>query len=276
MNTLNKTFAAIVVVIVFPIALFAQAEEQIKPCFEVVGTADFDFGTIDQNATVQHTFEFKNTCTDTVHITNAQASCGCTAAIISEKDIPPGGKAEIDVKFHPPGGTRGKVTKTVSVYLKDNPSPVTVLRISAKVATDIEANPNYVQLLGAKVGKEVTGKVTVTNVSEQVVELSEVTANMTAYSDTTGGKQASGANQIAIQMDNVKVSPTNKTLKPNESVEVTISLVPKYVGQISGSITMKTAKGQTFVQIFGVVIAPEPTQPTGQIETKTTDKAHKH
>lgn len=272
MNRFTAIIAICLFVIVIPFVVVAQTLEQPKPCLEVVGTADYDFGTIEPSESVRHTFELLNNCKDTIHIASAQASCGCTAAILSEKDIAPGAKAQIDVKFHPPSGTPGKVSKTISVYLKDNPTPHTVLRISAKIATDIETDPAYVQLLGAVAGKEVSGKVSVKNVLTEDVELAEITSMMTAYADTTSSTNPSGANSVAIPVEGAKVTAKSKVIKPNESTEITISLVPKYQGQISGSISVKTKKGQRFIQVFGVV---KPAETSIQSNIKN-DAANKH
>ena len=268
-------FFGVFLLAILPLVASAQEQIDTKPCFEVVGTADYNFGTIEQTASVKHVFEFENKCADTVHISSAQAGCGCTAAVVSEKDIAPGKRAAIEVKFTPPGGSRGTVSKTVSVYLKDNPQPHTVLRFSAKIATDIEANPNYVQLTGALLGKEVSGKITITNVSAEDVELAEVVANLTAYTDTTKGADpnSGGANTVSIPMENVKLNVKTKMLKPNEATDISFTFVPKYAGQVSGSITVKTNKNQTFVQVYGLVKAPES---TGQAATPTSNKTAKH
>ncbi len=255
-----RPIAALLLLLAAPAVTIAQAPQASTPCFQVVGSADYNFGTIEQSQPVRHTFEFINNCKDSVHITSAQASCGCTAAIISAKDIGPGAKASIDVKFTPNQGSRGSVSKTVSVYLRDNPQPVTVLRISAKIASDFETNPAYVQLLGAQVGKETTGKVSVTNTTQQELEISPISASMTAYADTSAHANPTSSNAVAVQMEGVKVSPTSLKLKPGESADVTVTLTPKWQGQVNGSILLQTKKGQTYVQVFGVVRPAETAQ----------------
>lgn len=261
-------FIAACAIVLFAPSVFGQAQEAPKPCIEVIGSADFDFGTIEQDANVKHVFELKNTCSDSIHIASAQASCGCTAAIVSNKDLGPGEKASIEVKFHPPAGTRNSVTKTVSVYLRDVPTPATVLRISAKVVTELETDPQYIQILGMVVGKEASGKVTVKNSSAADIELAEITANMTAYVDTTSG--SNGSSTVAVQLEGVKVGAKSKMLKPGESTDVTISFVPKYAGQLNGSIIIKTKKSQIYVQAFGSVKASEAVEKT----TTTNAPAH--
>lgn len=58
------------------------------------------FGEITEGDVVQHAFKFKNTGTQPLLISNAQASCGCTVPSFSKKPIPPGGEGEIVVQFN--------------------------------------------------------------------------------------------------------------------------------------------------------------------------------
>jgi hypothetical protein len=221
-------------------------------CFEIVGTADFSFGTIEQDASVEHTFIFKNNCKETIEIDRAQASCGCTAAILSEKIIKPGTEAKVQIKFKPPMGTRGKVQKTVSVFLKGETQPHTVLRFSADVKTELDIQPQYIQLLGAEVGTPVTGKATVKNVSTDEIEITDMPFSATSYADTS---QAGGASTVAIPLIKASITPSSLKLKPNESQEITVSLTPEFKGQVNGSLRIKTKKSESFLQVFGIVRA---------------------
>ncbi|MBN1448776.1 MAG: DUF1573 domain-containing protein [Bacteroidetes bacterium] len=232
----------------------AQEQPDVQQCFSLDGTTDYYFGEIDQNDTVEHTFVFKNNCSETVEIGQARASCGCTAAVISEKVIPPGGKAEVQVKFTPPRGSRGKVTKTVSLYLKDDDKPHTVIRFSAKIKTDIDIHPPYVQLTGAEVGKEIKGSVTVKNVSGAPLDISSISINMTTYADTAGDGRT-----IAMPLQGANVTPSKVMLQPDESTEVTVTLTPVHQGQVNGAVRLKTPANEGIIQVFGVVRARQAT-----------------
>ena len=230
-------------------AVPVQAADYSK-CFQPVGTSDYYFGTIDPGTPVTHTFEFKNTCSSTVEIDRAQASCGCTAAIVSEKVVKPGTAAKIEVKFTPPQGSRGKVSKTVSLYLKGETTPHTVLRFSADIKTDLDIQPTYINLLGAEVGKPITGKATVKNVTDKDIEIVDIPMSIVSYADTS--KTGMGGS-VSIPMKNGTVTPTKFTLKPNEMRELVVELTPEYKGQVNGSLRVKTEKTEAFVQVFGVV-----------------------
>ncbi len=239
---------SIAVVLLSLLAVSAVRAQDAQQCFKLDGTTDYYFGEIDPNETVEHTFVFINNCSETVEISQARASCGCTAAVLSEKSIAPGGKAEIQVKFTPPRGSRGKVTKTVSLYLQGDDKPHTVIRFSAKIKTDFEVHPAYIQLLGAEVGREISGSVSVKNVTDKELTFSDVSINMTTYADTAGNGRT-----IAMPLKGVKVSPSTLTLQPGQSADVKVTLTPVFKGQVNGAVRLKTAKNEGIIQVFGVV-----------------------
>jgi uncharacterized cupredoxin-like copper-binding protein len=260
MNIVKTSVLAVLFACLFTAATVAQTNAdaqtagEAQECFAIEGTTDYFFGEIDPDETVEHTFVFKNKCSETIEVSQARASCGCTAAVLSEKVIPPGGEAKIHVKFTPPRGTRGKATKTVSVYLKDQDKPHTVIRFSANIKTDIEIHPPYVQFLGAEVGKGMSGSVSIKNVSADPMEIESISINMTTYADTSGTGRT-----IALPLDGAIVAPHNMTLKPGESGDVTVTLTPTFKGQVNGAVRLKTKKNESVIQVFGVVREAQPT-----------------
>lgn len=232
-------------------AVQAQSEEEQHPaaeCFGIVGTSDYYFGEIGAKETVEHTFVFKNNCDQTVEIGSARASCGCTAAVLSENTVPPGGEAKIQVKFTPPRGTRGKVTKTVSVYLKDEQKPHTIIRFSAKIQTNLDIQPQYIQLLGAEVGKAISGKATVKNVSDKSMVIEGISINMTSYADTSGDGRT-----VAMPLNGATVTPARLELGPGQSGDLTVTLVPEFKGQVNGAVRLAAGEDEGIIQVFGVV-----------------------
>src|SRR5262249_56136315 len=57
----------------------------------------FDFGDVDQGAKVEHTFALTNTGDAELRIDHVKSSCGCTVAVASERDVPPGGEGRVTV-----------------------------------------------------------------------------------------------------------------------------------------------------------------------------------
>ncbi len=74
-----------------------------------------DFGTIKEGAVVKHSFTFRNTGTQPLMISKADASCGCTVPSFSKEPIAPGGTGKIDVTFNS-ANREGRQSKSVLVY----------------------------------------------------------------------------------------------------------------------------------------------------------------
>ncbi len=100
------------------------------PSFEWTST-EHDFGTIDENDVVSHTYTFKNTGESPLIIEGVRPSCGCTAPNWTKTPIPVGGEGVIDVKFDSKGKKNAQ-NKTVTVTANTWPKQ-TVLRFKTFV-----------------------------------------------------------------------------------------------------------------------------------------------
>ena len=88
-----------------------------------------DFGRVKQGKILTHVFIFNNTGDAPLIIKRVRTSCGCTAALVSEKEIAPGGKGEIKVSFNT-RGFEGKVNKYVYVETNDSQQPRVQLTVT--------------------------------------------------------------------------------------------------------------------------------------------------
>jgi hypothetical protein len=95
-----------------------------------------DFGKIKQGEVLTHEFDFTNDGADTLVVERVETTCGCTAALVSEKEIKPGktGKIEVRMDTH---GYAGRMVRYVSVITNDTENPRRELSVSA----DIEIPP---------------------------------------------------------------------------------------------------------------------------------------
>lgn len=100
------------------------------PSFEWTET-EYDFGTINEDDVVTHTYTFKNTGEAPLIIEGVRPSCGCTAPNWTKTPIPVGGEGVIDVKFDSKGKPNAQ-NKTVTVTSNTWPKQ-TVLRFKAFV-----------------------------------------------------------------------------------------------------------------------------------------------
>lgn len=92
----------------------------------------FDFGRIKQGKVLTYVFVIRNEGDQTLKINKVSSSCGCTAALVSERRIAPGGEGELKVTFNS-AGFQGKVAKYVYVESNDPAQPKKQLTISAEI-----------------------------------------------------------------------------------------------------------------------------------------------
>jgi hypothetical protein len=91
-----------------------------------------DFGRVKQGAEVTHEFVFTNEGDERLTIKNVETSCGCTAALVTDKTVDPGKSGKIKVVFNSLG-YQGEVTKYIFVDTDDPGAPRVQLKISASV-----------------------------------------------------------------------------------------------------------------------------------------------
>lgn len=108
-------------------AVDASAEPQVK-----FDNTVFDFGVLIQGATAQHSFGLKNTGRDPLEIESVTTSCGCTAALPTERRVRPGGRSQIDVTYDS-RGKMGETHKVVRVATNDPKEPVVHLVVRGLV-----------------------------------------------------------------------------------------------------------------------------------------------
>lgn len=92
----------------------------------------FDFGKVKEGSKLNHTFTFQNTGTQPLIIKDVKPSCGCTAAVISEKNIQPGKSGSIKVDFDT-SKRQGKTSKMITVVSNDTNEPNKVISITAEI-----------------------------------------------------------------------------------------------------------------------------------------------
>ncbi len=108
------------------VATFANAQGVIK--FKNEG---HDFGKIEEGVQATHTFEFTNTGTAPVVISNAQPSCGCTTPDWTKDPIMPGKTGKVTASFNSQGRP-GNFSKTITV-ISNSETPQIVLSIKGEV-----------------------------------------------------------------------------------------------------------------------------------------------
>jgi hypothetical protein len=119
-----------------------------------------DFGSVEQGTPVTHVFSLRNTGDTILHISQVKSSCGCTAAVVSESDVPPGSEARVLASLDT-GRVVGRTAKVLSVYSDDPQVPVAALTLTGEVLADLAVSPNPVYLGRLRRGEAVSREVVI-------------------------------------------------------------------------------------------------------------------
>lgn len=169
----------------------------------VVEQAVFNFGEVVQGQQVPHSFNFRNEGTDPLLIKKVISSCGCTAALVSAKELPPGQSGEIKTNFDTTR-FRGFVTKTITLYSNDPQRSIVKMAIKGKITEVLSVFPKRIELSQIKAGSVTVAEVTLQNNGDDVLSLTGVT--------TTS--------------PDLVAKPTADTLPAGQSAVVDIQLTP--------------------------------------------------
>ena len=133
MKKLLSLFSMIAFVATFSFAQDAEGgiEVQMEGPKMEFETKEVDYGTIEQNSEPLRVFNFTNTGTEPLVITNAKGSCGCTVPKWPKEPIMPGEESAIEVRYD----TKrvGPFTKRVTLTTNENGENTIVLTIKGKV-----------------------------------------------------------------------------------------------------------------------------------------------
>lgn len=135
-------------------------------------STQFDFGAVNQGERVQHAFEFVNAGQDPLLIDRVRSSCGCTAVLVSDKNLAPGAKGQIKTNFDSTR-FRGSVSKTIYLYSNDPAKPVVQLKIKGEVLELIAVEPEQVNFGKIAGDQALIAKVVLRNQGETPLTLGE-------------------------------------------------------------------------------------------------------
>jgi copper(I)-binding protein len=213
--------------------IFHAAAAAAAPAIVVTSPA-YNFGSVEQGKKIEHTFSFTNAGDEALNVGKITSSCGCTAASVSSKSIPPGKTGEIRVVFDSTNFS-GPIKKTVTFETNDPKKNNGTLTLSGTVAEVLSVRPTQLSVPALKAGakKEVT--VTIRNSGEKDVAIISVSS----------------------QTPQIYAAAKGKTVKPGQSLEISIGLTPKEGDRrVNGYVTVKTdsqAKPEIRIPVFGTV-----------------------
>lgn len=123
----------------------------------VADEREHDFGMVMQGSKSRHVFAIRNVGDREARIEAVRSSCGCTATVLSQKVVPPGGRTEVQAEFSA-GSARGRFHKTIRV-LSDDPASPLVLGVAGKVLPKFRVEPELTLFGRVKPGTEVRRRV---------------------------------------------------------------------------------------------------------------------
>jgi hypothetical protein len=141
----------------------------------VVDSATHQFGEIFEGVRVEHAFRFKNAGDEPLLVDRVRSSCGCTAALLSETVIPPGGFGEVSTTFDS-SRFRGKISKSVSLYTNDPAQPETLFTLTGSVLPELVPERNDIDLGILPPGAVREVRLTLANHGKTMVKLTGVEA----------------------------------------------------------------------------------------------------
>ena len=163
----------------FPIAVLADP----APALDAERMT-FDFGEIFQGEKVTHTFAFTNSGDADLVIKRIKTSCGCTAALLSAKTIPPGAEGTIKATFDS-GRFRGKVTKTIYFYSNLPGGQPQNFTITGNIRPMVAFEPAQLSFGEVPEGGEKVLSLTLTNAGEEKLQIENIRTANTALHVTT-------------------------------------------------------------------------------------------
>ncbi|MDT8440869.1 MAG: DUF1573 domain-containing protein [Desulfuromonadales bacterium] len=188
----------------------------------VVEQTRHDFGAVLEGGKIEHVFVFANQGDQPLTINRVRSSCGCTAALVSSRELQPQQSGEIRATFNS-RGFRGPVTKTISLYTNDLSQPVAVLELTGVVREVVGVKPQQVNFGTIAAGEEAAFEVTLVNQGDKTLQLATPTI-------TSPGLRATLADQ---------------KLEPGEQTVLSIAYLPTAErSRFSGYIRIQVAAGE--------------------------------
>jgi len=204
-----------VLVLVFSLMFVIPAWAAPQVTAEVL---EYDFGEVIQGDKVDYTFRFRNSGDELLVINSVHSSCGCTAALLSSKQIAPGDMGEIKTTFDS-SNFRNAIHKTITMETNDPAAATVKFQIKGQVKEELTMDPARVSFGKLLPGARVEAMVSIKNSSKTIIVLDQPKA-------TNPSIQAS--------MDHV-------TLKPGDQAEMKITAqVPDDAKRLSGYIMIDT------------------------------------
>ena len=109
----------------------ANVKTSSGPSLDVPKT-QYNFGQVIEGKVVDHIFTFKNNGDAPLTISEVKTSCGCTAALLSKKELAPGEEGELKVELNT-ANRSGRMSRNITIISNDPKEPQKHLTIYAEI-----------------------------------------------------------------------------------------------------------------------------------------------
>lgn len=183
----------------------------------------FHFGRIAEGNKTEHSFRFQNTGDAPLIISKVSSACGCTAALLSSKELLPGEWGEVKTVFNSKG-YRGPVTLSIQVYSNDPDQPRTLFRLQGEVYNELRVMPARLKFSSSKDNRPFTATINLRNDGSSTLFLSDL--------KTTG--------------EELQAELSDPRLAPGQTVQIVIRLTPRADrSRYAGYVTLRTSSPRT-------------------------------
>jgi hypothetical protein len=199
-----KSFIGIIVLLG---VLTATAASAAGPRLAVTAP-EFSFGEIWQGVRLTHVFRIRNGGDAPLLIDRVRTSCGCTAALLSERRLAPGDVAQLRVTFDSRRFV-GPVVKSISLFSNDPLRHVAKLTLRGRVRAQVRFEPSSLNFGVVPPGKPSDLRVRITNTGDRTLDF----------------------NFLQRTTSEVAVTLSRKRLTPGESAALNVTMTPRKTGR---------------------------------------------
>lgn len=196
----------------------------------------FDFGTVDNSQTIEHTFVIRNTGDTTLEISNVRPACGCTLANISEKMVPPGGESHITARLSLQGRT-GPQSKPITILSNDPQTPEFRVTLAGTAVSGIQVAPDRILFGQIGQGQKLEQTVEISAVSQESFNITGVQASMSELTGEVETLEQGRRYKVKATLTGpAQPGPVNATLLVNTDNQsrpvLTVPVIANVVGEL--------------------------------------------
>jgi len=197
---------------------------------------DFNFGKIFKGVKVKHIYKFENRGKSILTISKVKTSCGCTAAVITDKNVLPGKTEKIEATFNT-RSYRGNVRKSITVMSNDPNSPKYKLSLSGEIIEEISAKPQTINFGSIHINEEIDKNVTIKSLTEYNLNITKITSSKPFVNASIAEKNEGGYNIKVTLKDNLKVGRFSGNISLETDSPRQPKLIVPFLGEVKGDIT---------------------------------------